>query len=162
MTARPEDAIRALTETLRTADFTQLSQDLDRLRAIERWAQQQLGFAEGDRVRIRDSWEFPSKTQAPGWWPYRECLVPGATATVTRVTFVTYMDRGWRVDIRLDQEWSVSEPHWRSGEIKRYWHGPAGTTPEGHETPSKYDQQQHPEGRRGIFMMQPESLEKII
>ena len=151
----------ALIEMLRSTDFTQLGHDLERLLAIEQWARGQVGFAEGDAVRIRKDWIFPGKSRAPGWKPFRECLVPGATAKVIGVTFMTFGDPGWRIDIVLDQEWSVSDPQWLGGEIKRYWHGTADSTPEGYEPPSPYTQEHYPEGRRGIFMMRAGSLEKI-
>ena len=76
-----------------------------------------------------------------------ECLIPGATAEVVDIKFSPYLG-GWRVDIRLDQEWSVGEDGWPEPTVKRYWHGSLDTTPDGYIPPSAFNQQHYPQGRR--------------
>ena len=62
---------RALIEVLQHTNWSELGRELERLLAVEQWAIEQLGFTRGGRVRLKDTWQFPDRADAPGWWHYR-------------------------------------------------------------------------------------------
>lgn len=107
-----------------------LREEIHHLRTLREWAFAQQPFKVGDRVMLApdyvlEQWLPPEpgrERKESGWWPYRECLVPGATATVSEVKFNPYAKPpGFRFEITLDREWAVST--W-NGEEKRYEHEP--------------------------------------
>jgi hypothetical protein len=139
--------------------------EIEKLRAIRRWAFDQIGidYAVGDRVRIKKGYQprqHFADGQRHGWWPYRECLVAGATATVTKIDF-NASHGYWYADIVLDREWSVGDNPDTCRFDVRHWHGPADDTPDGMEPPSKFDQEHYPEGRKHTFSFKAEMLERV-
>ena len=137
--------------------------EIKKLEAIRAWALENCGvdFAEGDTVCIKDGYavlEHFSDGHPNGWWPNRECLIPGATALVKSIDFNSYW-RYWYADIVLDREWSV-HPSLRGEGERRYWRGSALDTPEGMDPPSKYDQEHHPEGTKHTFAFDVKWLER--
>lgn len=131
---------------------------MKKAQAIHDWCLRDLGFAVGDRVRIKDDLKI---AQDSGWDSYRECLAVGALGEVRKIDFNQFSKVGigaWHADIRLDREWSVSGypvPHGT-----RYWHGPVADTPAGYKKPSKYDQEHYPLGDRHLFAILVENLER--
>lgn len=94
-------------DALRKAWDSNTKYEWKRLLAVETWALDQLPVKFGDRVRIV---QCPAAEKpGSGWYAYRECLVPGATATVEEVSFNTHR-RSWYAHIRLDKEWGVTAP----------------------------------------------------
>jgi len=133
--------------------------ELEKLRAIRRWAFERAGidYDEGDQVRIDGDYAVSRQNRdgSPnGWWHYRECLAGGSLGTVVRIDFSPH-HMAWYADFQPDREWSVDESGSRT---VRRWHGPVADTPEGHEPPSRYDQEQHPDGRKHTFSMRAENL----
>jgi len=123
------------------------------LRAIKAWALDQLAvdFKPGDRVTITSP--KPSETGG-GWSHYREALAPGRTGSAGEITFNEHANR-WQCLVGMDRTWSVhcEERYGAPDTYTRYWFGPVGETPDGHEPPSGYDQERHPEGQIKYFAM---------
>lgn len=138
-----------------------LSYELRKYQAIRKWALAQCGadFTTGDRVRIKDGYAVPERFADGtyhGWWHKRECLAPGALATVREIDFNEYYGY-WYATIMLDREWSVNE----TGDKEwRHWNGPVADTPEGFEPPSAYEQREYPEGRKHTFSFDVKWLER--
>lgn len=147
-----------LLETLADLNYQQLRYELTKLRAVRDWALDHVGidYAVGDHVRIKADWRLG---EGSGWRPYREALTPGAGATVNRIDF-NEAHGYWYADIVLDREWSVALKSDGASPDRRWWHGPAGETPEGMEPPTKSDQERHPQGRKHTFMFPATALEK--
>lgn len=136
--------IAELTQAVNT--ITSVDEELRHLRSIAEWARRSLGlgYDTGDRVVIVS--HEPAHVGG-GWSKYREALAKGATAIAGEIRFNEH--RGiWQVAVMLDREWSVSD--W-NGRTVRYWRGPVADTPDGYEPPSKYDQENHPDGKRHWF-----------
>lgn len=79
------------------------------LEALHRYHEQAIrltGFAVGDRVALRDDYRITYR--GSGYWCYRECLVPGAPATVAEITFNKFSGQ-WQALVKFDAEWSVHE-----------------------------------------------------
>jgi len=134
--------------------------EVQKLHAIKDWALARLGinYKIGDRVSIKAGYEVPqhfADGTAHGWWPYHECLVPGATAIVKDIDF-NAVHGYWYADIVLDREFA-----WNDYLKAHNWHGPIGETPEGMIPPSTYDQEHHSEGRRHTFCFDAEMLERF-
>lgn len=134
-----------------------------KLQAIREWALGSIGvdYGAGDKVVIRDGFTV-SLERSPGWWPSRECLAPGALASVRKIDFSPW-HKTWYAEIVLGLEWAVSELPGHSGcsaYLKRWWRGSAATTPEGYEPPSSYDQERHPDGHRHLFTLGVKWLRK--
>jgi hypothetical protein len=140
----------------RIAGIRDLKYELAKLRAIQAWALDSLGcdFTAGDTVEILSS--FGPLEPSSGWWPYREALAPGATATVVKIDFNSHW-KYWYADVRLEREWSVSD--YRG--ITRYWNGPVADTPDGYVPPGKFDQENFPDGRRHSFAIDVTHLAPI-
>lgn len=152
-------AMDELLAFLKGFDRQKLDYEYRKFQAIREWAFEQIGidYAEGDRVRIKQGYklkQFFSDGTPNGWWPYREALAPGATATVNKIDF-NASHRYWYAEIVLDREWAVDE----RGAI--HWHRPAKDTPEGMEPPPKYDQEHYPEGRKHTFSFEAKWLERV-
>lgn len=150
---------------LKSLSRTDLRYEVEKVQAIRQWALDQIGvdYAVGDKVRIKDGYRMRqhfSDGDRNGWWQYRECLVPGATATVTGVDFNAF-HRYWYASIVLDREWSVGDNPDTCRYDVRHWHGPVGDTPDGMERPSTFDQKNYPEGRRHTFHFEAEMLERV-
>jgi hypothetical protein len=134
---------------LRTADFRY---ELEKLRALRRWAFEQagIGYEEGDTVRLAPGYAVSRLNRGGslnGWWHYRECLAGGATGTAVRIDFSPHQ-MAWYTEFRPDRGWSVAEC---GGATVRHWHGPAAETPEGYEPPSAFDREHYPDGRTHVF-----------
>ena len=150
--------LRDTLTTLAGLNHQALRHELDTLEAVRDWAMEQLGvdYRIGDTVVITD--DTPSGVPRDnGWYPYREALAPGRTGTVRDITFSTTRKR-WYADVAMTHTWSVHERdhHGRDGLTHthtRYWNGPADETPDGHEPPSAYDQEHHPNGKTKLFFM---------
>jgi hypothetical protein len=154
----------ALLEAVKALPTQEIDYEIRKLQAVYEWALDRCGvdFTVGDRVRIKEGYvvkERFSDGHPNGWWPLRECLVPGATAQVRAIDF-NGAHHYWYADIVLDREWSVHAPRSRDGKEVRYWAGRAEDTPEGMTPPSTYDQEHHPDGRRHLFSFDVEWLEK--
>lgn len=153
-------------DVLDRLDVNKFKWDLTKLKAIRAWALDRAGvdYDVGDKVRIKDTYRMNpthSDGQANGWWHYRECLVPGATATVMKIDFNPYHGGYWTATIKLDREWSVGEnPDTCKYDVRR-WHGSAADTPDGMEPPSGYDQENYPEGRKHTFAFDAEMLSRV-
>lgn len=107
-----------------------IREEIHYLRTLRDWAFDQQPFKVGDRVTIApdytlERWlpaESGRERKEHSWWPNRECLAPGATATVSTVEFSPYGKRpGFRFGIILDREWTVSD--W-AGEKRRHERDP--------------------------------------
>lgn len=71
--------------------------------AIRRWCLRDLGYKEGDRVRIAQKIDTGS-----AWLSYNKALAIGATAVVREINFNPYSKGGagaWHAEIELDEEW---------------------------------------------------------
>lgn len=138
-------------EKLNTQD---LKRELTKLRAIKDWALlQACGFGVGDKVEILDSLEIDSSS---GWWTYREALAPGAVGTANEIDFNAHYGY-WYGSVVLDREWSCGS----ANDGTRYWHGPAESTPEGYNPPSKYERETYPDGRRHTFWIPVRHLRTV-
>lgn len=131
-----------------------------KLLAIREWALGRIGidYRTGDRVRIKDDYEVHERFadgHHNGWWPYRDCLVPGALATAGEIDF-NAVHGYWYADITLDREFSTYEI---SDEFTHFWHGPVASTPEGMKPPTAFDQEHYPNGRRHLFSFDATQLE---
>lgn len=156
-----DDLLKAFRD-LRGQPLNDVLYEIEKLKAIKKWAIKQLGldYAPGDRVQIVDP---PSIRRDSGWWRYREALAAGQTGIAGEVWFSTDSGR-WYVDLSMDRTWSVSEEDGYAGQpvkVTRYWNGPASETPEGYRPPSKFDQERHPGGKIKIFMMRADRLSKV-
>jgi hypothetical protein len=158
---RMTDTIKDPTELLAALDridFGELRYQQRKAEAIREWAIRKAGidYGPGCRVRIRKrGMPIPEHS---GWYRYRECLVPGALATVRDVDF-NQIRGHWSVGIVLDREWSVSEVPGRP--VRRYWKGTAATTPGGFEPPSAHTQRTRPEGDHGLFYVRATVLRHV-
>lgn len=134
-----------LTDLL-AVDLHQLKTDVDRLRAIEKWARDSLNldYATGDRVQIIS--ERPSQN-THGWACYVEALAVGQTGIAGSISFNSYHGR-WDVLVGMDRCWSVHKRGWPE-QVYRSWCGPASEAPEGFEVPLYYP----PEGKTKWFGM---------
>lgn len=135
-------------EELVKLDLTSLKHEVEKLRAIEKWALSNLGidYKTGDRVAIVDA--RPSQS-TNGWKVYAEALAVGQTGIAGRIEFNEFRDR-WDVMVGMDRCWSTSVHDWRKPPATvRYWCGPADETPDGFERPSYYP----PEGKIKWFAM---------
>lgn len=144
---------KELIEVLGSAELQMIRAEIRNLLDIRAWAvKKACNFREGDKVRITGDLQIVRNS---GWWAYRECLAPGAVGVVRHIKFSTTGD--WYAEVLLDREWAVSNV---GDEEVRYWHGPVAETPLGFREPSLYDQQNHPEGRKGFFMIPVKRLER--
>lgn len=132
------DDMLGLIEDLRKADLGSLRYSLQKLDALMEWTLVHVGvtYRVGDRVEIIAPVSIDRQS---GWWPYRECLAVGATATVREIDFNSW-HKCWQTGIVLDREWSVG-----SDGKQRFWSGPIADAPEGFTT-SKHD-----EDRKSVF-----------
>lgn len=121
---------------------------IEKAEAIKAWCLRTIGFKVGDRVQIVE--DVVPHDYNSGWRCYREALAIGQTGIVTDIDFNPHSfnrEGAWYAMVRLDHEWSVgSQKH-----EPRYWHGSVSTTPPGFVEPSKYDQENYPEGKHGLF-----------
>lgn len=154
-------------DVLSRVDHQSITHEIETLRAIKQWALDHMGidYAVGDKVQLKASWrmpEFHADGVAHGWWHFRECLVPGATAIVRDIKFNRYSLGGkgsWHANVIFDRQWSVHDSHNLDGKVTRHWQGPVDDTPEGMIPPSDYDQRNSPTGRKGLFSFRVEELE---
>lgn len=157
MSDRRIRTIADLVEAVTLIDTQAIAYQARKMDGIRVWALACLGvdYEVGDRVVVtRALFTDPSD----GRHPYREAATEGAYAVVRGIDFNTHHSC-WQADIELEREWSVSTSPF-SGEVTRYWHGRATDTPDGYQAPSAYDQKEHPDGRRHIFMVLVKHLRK--
>lgn len=161
LTSFHPSGIETLLEQVDSWSRQDLKYELKKYKAIKDWAFKKAGinYGVGDTVRIKDGYRVTEKLSdghANGWWPSRECLVPGALATVTEIDF-NAAHNYWYADIVLDREWSVGT----GKDPDRYWHGPADDTPKGMKPPSQFDIDKYPNGRKHTFSFSAGHLEKV-
>jgi hypothetical protein len=137
-----------LLDTLASVDQQELHYELKKLRAIRAWALDKLclTYEVGDVVEIASTWHL-DLNKSPGWAVYKEALAPGARAKVLRIDFNS-VHGYWYTDIALEREWSYVKS---VTEEERWWHGPIAETPEGMHSPTPYDQEHYPNGRKHTF-----------
>src|SRR6266516_568009 len=108
-------------QVLKRLDTGDLKNELDNLTAVYEWSQKQaVGKTKvGDIVPISEHLHISSSS---GWYPYRECLVPGQLVEIKDIKFSTYHNR-WMVNIMPLEEWTISSSEEERFQ-KSYWHGP--------------------------------------
>lgn len=141
-------------DALAAVDPQKLRSEIEKLRAVQAWARQQIGidYAIGDRVVIASA--KPSEVGG-GWHHYREALAPGQSGIARTIEFSAYHKR-WLAYVAMDRTWSVGEM--AGGRTRRTWNGPVAEMPEGFEP--RYDIKAHPEGKIKVFLMNAEWLRR--
>jgi hypothetical protein len=127
--------------------------EIAKLRKIREWALSRLDvqYRVGDRVRLRYDL-FNSENDDRQM--YSECATEGATARVVEIDFHA-VHAYWYAGIVFDEEWSTLPNR------DRYWHGAIGETPLGMAPPSAFDVEHYPEGRRHVFSVHVQQIEKV-
>jgi hypothetical protein len=127
--------------------------EIAKLRKIREWALSRLDvqYRVGDRVRLRyDLFNGENDDRQA----YSECATEGATARVVEIDFHGVYDY-WYAGIVFDEEWTIMPNH------DRYWHGAIGETPLGMVPPTAFDVEHYPEGRRHVFSVHVQQIEKV-
>lgn len=139
-------------ESLVKIDLQKLQAEVERLRAVEVWAEEQLelDYVTGDRVMIcTGDAQMIAHKRFSGWHSFREALAPGQCGIVTEIRFSAYTKR-WGITVALDRAWSTSEDS-STLPTHRSWYGPEDECPDGYN---------YHKTKRKLFYMQPDWVKK--